>query len=341
LKGALSDLLAREDMRCYPTEEGLLGLVVALSAYREEGTPLYPQVLICDDLAQSLKVLQCTDLTWLGSGDRVAATFLGALKRCAPLCHDGWMLYLERYPDRFEYGVFRAPYSPSALDIGDTIASLLRDGSELRMLFLRQESEKSVELIGPRGGINRVYFSANPDDAAPPREAVNGLIDACCADVESAIREQTVVFMRRTISENLRRCHGTLLAILPCESDDTSFLGTDMVSLSTPIDFPEMLTNHHRSLSDGTLATIRSYASLFGGMLGCDGITVLDSRCRIRAYNLFLKADGDPTAPPSSLVGGARRRTYDRMAGMVDLGNLAACFIESADGTCEVKRSRS
>lgn len=96
LKGTLSDFLKKEDMCCPQTEDGLLELVVALSHYTEEGHPLFPQVVLCDNLDTTLSLLQGSDALTIGLGPRDQSTISFALKRCAPLARGGWVIYIQR-----------------------------------------------------------------------------------------------------------------------------------------------------------------------------------------------------------------------------------------------------
>jgi len=74
LQSEIADILKVEDMACPATMEGLLHVCVALSRYREEGLPLFPEVFICDDAKQVASLIQAQDLIRIGRGPREAAT---------------------------------------------------------------------------------------------------------------------------------------------------------------------------------------------------------------------------------------------------------------------------
>jgi hypothetical protein len=63
-----------------------------LSRYREEGVPLFPQVFICDELEQMVRVLQGRETLRIGDGPRSRETMRRAIKQCAPLAQDGWAI---------------------------------------------------------------------------------------------------------------------------------------------------------------------------------------------------------------------------------------------------------
>lgn len=165
LKGTLSDFLKKEDMCCPKTEEGLLDLVVALSHYTEEGHSLFPQVVLCDDLDTTLGLLQCSDPLRIGFGPRGSSTIALALKQCAPLARGGWVIYVQRLHRKMDYGVFRSPSSPTALDIRDTVQALTQETEHVHIIVANQLAERAVELVGASSGVLHVYLSATPDDA--------------------------------------------------------------------------------------------------------------------------------------------------------------------------------
>ena len=124
LKTAISDLLADSDMTCSETEEALISLIVALADYREEDIALFPQVLICDDLPEVLRVVQGSAPIRIGDGNRSPETMLRALKKCAPLAVGGWAIWVERCEPGFTFGVFREHAVPTAVGLRSTLQDL-------------------------------------------------------------------------------------------------------------------------------------------------------------------------------------------------------------------------
>jgi len=108
LRGAVDDLLDAEAMACLKTQDGLVSIVEALARYREEGRELFPELYVIDDLPAVLRALPGSQHVPIGNGPRDAATMAKALKQCAPLAQDGWVVYIHREPDRFSFGLMRS-----------------------------------------------------------------------------------------------------------------------------------------------------------------------------------------------------------------------------------------
>ena len=176
LKGEISDFLNHEHLQCVNTEEGLLELVVALSDYTEEGHPLFPQIILCEDLATTLKVLQCSDPLKIGTGTRTKSTMMDALKKCAPLARDGWVVFLLRNKDSFDYGVFRSSCLPTAVDVKTSLQDLVGVAGSPQMVLATQLADKAVELVGTCTGVLDIYFSARPSDAVSPSKTIDDIL---------------------------------------------------------------------------------------------------------------------------------------------------------------------
>ena len=126
MKRAISDLLSDACMPCSETEEALLALVVRLADYREEGIPLYPRILIVDDLASALPILGGSSAISLGSGPRGPDTMEQCLKKCAPLTEGGWAIWSSEQRVISATESFASPWFQS-LSISATIRSLHKD----------------------------------------------------------------------------------------------------------------------------------------------------------------------------------------------------------------------
>ncbi|HEU4390192.1 MAG TPA: hypothetical protein VFV34_20490 [Blastocatellia bacterium] len=332
LKGTVSDFLKREGMSCPHTEEALLELIVALSHYTEEGLLLFPQVVLCDELDTTLRLLQGSDPLGIGSGPRGEATIKEALKRCATLARPGWVVFVQRLANDLFYGVFRSPWSPTALEIRDTVRALANDAERPHIIVVNQLADKAVELMGASSGAVYVYLSATPDDAQPPHTAVEALCRSCCADIGADEKEQVLSYVRRTYSLAIQQSHGTLIAVEAC--DEPAPVRGDALMLANKIELSNLVRAHELQRTDETLAALTAYSNLVAGMVATDGIVILDSKAAVLGYNMFITQEVERTESPR-IAGGARRRAYKALCKWVDSQKLRACFIRSSDGASE------
>jgi hypothetical protein len=331
LLGVITEFLADEAMDCIETQKGLVELVVALSSYHEEGVPLFPKVLICDNLTSALGAIRGGEHIEIGVGPKDESTIRHALKKSAPLARGGWVIFIERSAASFRYGVFREPFSPIALDLRDAIADQVADA---HLILVSQIADKVVELVGGRGHRLSIHLSAMRSDCPSPREALLRLVGVCCRD-SGEHKEPLESFMRTALSGALQRGHGALVGVGKQGNLIPQELTSEGLSPAAPVDLLRAVRNDLAEQSPDTLARLMTYASLLEGMLSCDGIVLFNSCGEVVAYNVFVRPPQDNEAPPSTLIGGARRRAFAVLRSLVDSHQLVGAFFRSRDGMSE------
>lgn len=337
--GELFTFLEQEGFECQATTKAVVELVVQLSRYQEEGAVLYPRFVICDDLDLLLREACGAEAIKIGDGPRNAATMRLALKKCAPLARESWVAYVRRTENNlFEFGVFREEGIPTAIDLRDSIISgLISARNSGGVVLVSQVADRVVELVGARTSTLTYHLTGVEPGQPSPLAAIDRLSAAMTRDVtDDKIKERAASFMRSTLSDALRRGHGTLIAIVEVEKTCTE-VTQDSVSLKTSaLDVADAVRVHVQDASERTLTRIFAYARLIEGMLATDGITVFRTDAVITHYNAFVNDPGaESGALPRTVVGGARRRAFRVLKKLVDAGSLVAAFFRSADGGSE------
>lgn len=331
LKSTLSDFLSDAGMTCPHTEEALVATAVTLADYREEGVALYPRLLICDDLAEVLGVVQGEAPLRLGTGPRGSDAMLRALKKCAPLATGGWAVWIRRTAEDFEFGVFREPLAPTGIDVRRTLSDL--PAGSIRALLVAQVAPGTVEVMSPGGVAVQIQMSGVRNDQVSTTDDQDQLAAWFVQDVADAqLREASSSFARAVLHEMLRRSHGTLIAVLDGDDDLPPQLAIDAVLLPEPADLVWLIDLNSRDGSSASLSELLAYSNLLGGMLRSDGIVVLDGRGRVHAFNCFVQTD-TADLQPRDLMGGARHRAYAVLRWLVDQGSLRGVYLQSSDGS--------
>ena len=330
LKRSIGDFLTDADMPCSETEESLIELVVALADYREEGRPLFPRILICDDLASVLRNVQGSASIEIGSSDRKPATIMRALKKCAPLTEEGWAIWVERKPDAFRFGVFREP-APTALDIRSTLLSTAPSES-LRSILIAQFAAGTIELMSTGHAGIRIHLSGQREDQISTDDAQQQIVNWSASGIDDErLRDSYITFMATVLQDLLRKGHGTLVAVVPDGSNAWKKSVSDAVVLPEPVDLAGQLEQHATDPTSSALFELMASVDLVAGMLSSDGITVFDARGRVLAFNWFIRTDTSNLSARESL-GGARHRAFSALTVLVDKGEVRGCYIRSSDG---------
>ena len=337
LTGAVDDFLAEAGMSDPETTEALAEVLVTLSRYREEGVPIFPAVYIGDDLDELLSVLHGRDPIWIGQGPPTPETMRRALKQCAPLGRRGWSIFIVRRPGELRFGVFHG----SAFVLHETPMEWLRACSTRgrRAIGVVQLAENVLELRGSGGVARYVYLSGARVDMPPLPATLGELVRSLTRDVEPDVLIDARTFYRRVFVTAMRDSHGMLVAVLPAEPRSTTGrLFADGLLLADPINIIEQIRTYRRAPSEETASAIQAIADLLQGMMSADGITVLRTDGTIAGFNVFIHHRAPPRRNDQP-VGGARRRTFDALAGEVG-HELVGAFYRSQDGFAEWRGDR-
>ncbi|MFL5356320.1 hypothetical protein [Archangium sp.] len=328
LSDAVASFLHEAGLGAVQVVEPLSELIVTLSRYREEGEPLFPVAFLGDDLQEMLRVLDGKDAVAIGTGPRTRETIQRALKQCAPLGQGRWWsLYVLLVPDGFAYGIFRTDPFPL---VETPLERMRRAGDRsLRMVGVLQLAENVIELRGMGGLYRHIFLSGARAEVTLPTVAMDELSLGLTADVKEPARGLTRDFYRRVLFEAMQASHGTLVAVLPRDSE-SSPLFVDGVMLSEPIDMVARVMRYHESPGVEAASAVSSAAQLLRGMMATDGITVLRSDGFILGYNVFIRHPETLIREPAR-VGGARRRTYEVLCARVGR-ELTTAFFRSQDG---------
>ena len=332
LISASVEFLGQEEMSCLMTQEGLPELISQLLYYKEEGKALYPEIYIFDDIELVKRILPNSQFCYIGSGEKNKATMLKALKKCAPLAENGWVIYILRKEMEFEYGVFRAGTSILSIGISET---LIDDGAdELKAILIHQVAEKLIEVKGIKADSLLVSYGNQESFNSSPINNLLKFIDTIVGRVKPELNDPSINFFKRVFLEVLQKGHGTLACVISSKKKELPKRLSDGIELKTKLCIPDVI---HELLSNNDLqanSKLDGQFYLISGMMQSDGITVFTDNGEVAAYNVFVKHP--EKLANSKTSGGARSRTYLTLCEMIGKG-IESAYIQSQDGKIEVK----
>lgn len=334
LTGAIDEFLAEQGMASPVTAAALAELAVVLSHYREEGTALHPMVFLCEHFDALMRHVEATDALVLGEGPESPECVRRAIKICAPLAQGGWSVFLDREGTSLRFGVFRT----DDFALRETPLEVMRrtEDPSLRAVGMVRVADGVIELRGGKGPSRYVYLSGASTDAAPPGVVSHDLLLSLTRDCDDGIRRDLFTFYRRVLLDVLRAAHGSLIAVVPVgHVHDALF--HDGVFLPTAVDVGARIAAYRATHSETALAAVQGLRALLRGMMASDGVTVLRSDGAIVGFNVFVAHTPTREDRRDAMLGGARRRTFEALVGMVGRG-LVATFYRSQDGRAECSR---
>ena len=329
LSGSLNDLVESSNLgdtgRC-----SLVCEIVSLFAdYKEEGTPLFLDAFVTDNLTTLLKPIPQSQYLRLGTAGCTEDGIKKAVKATAPLVRDCWKMYICPDGSNMEYGVFRDSGHPFnvPIDLG-----LLPSGEAVentKFLRIQRFTRDSVLVSNHLGRRAVIDFTNARPGGNDYGKFVTDLSAKICSDLKPpGISQSCGTYVASLISKAIRQSHGALIAV--AKSRNIPAFLKDCTSLGQPISILKAVEDVRRD--PATLSQLHALEALVCGMFNCDGVVVFNTKAEIIAYNAFVKLKG------TSVVGGARRRAFEILQSKVGRG-IAAAFYQSQDGATGLRSS--
>ncbi len=325
----IGSFLYQEKFPSYPyLREGILDLVDSTSSYREEGEELYPEIFITNKIDSVLETLPFCKNVEIDRQPATVKEFSNALKLCAPLSRNGWVIYINVEETHISYGVVSSEISElSPTFRTQAVGELSQNGDEYCIAYLQNVGNKTVLLKGSEASA-LICLTLNSKGAAHGHE-LEKLCEYITKDVDEHYKEISNSYFEKLIGNALIVGHGNLIGVVKDNEVKISALKArhgDGIFLSKPIDMYELLATSEEEKTREACTSNRLYSSLLESMLNHDGMTVLTTSGKVLGYHVFVKPQGNEE---DGLVGGARTRAFEIMK---QSDCFECCFYKSQDG---------
>ena len=313
---------------CEVTPDGIVALVDEIASYHEEGKELFPHILITTNLSALLKSIPSVQKIVVRVNELCVQEFYAALKLCAPLAVDGWVVFLEiNVPNKtIKSGLLSTELSETSPSLHrQLIGDMASNGVEYPFVYISNIGHRTVLIEGLKEKI-AVSLSLKAI-----QDISSGFAKPLAANVAKktppAIRDTFEFYMEKLLNTALKECHGTLVAVVEDDKPSIDFLKTcleDGTYLEEPIDLALFVVNSEQEKSREASTMVRIYSRIIHNMINLDGITILSSAGKVLGYHCFVKQGDSKDAP-----GGARSRAYEAM---VSSKAFVCCLYKSQDG---------
>ena len=330
---SLPNALARE----------LLLFLSKACSYEEESNKIKPSIIIGSNLQSNefTSITQSTAVCFVN--ELIARTNLSnRLKSILPFCNNGWRVFIDIIEDSISYGIMRSFNGPSGLNIVDILANLESDEKEsLNANYALIDIINSYEIhLKGNDALYKIDFRLEEDDY--DSELARRMF---CEDILSHYRSEDSkpkIAYEKVVDLFSQKLHGSICFVVKHDYTLPDTILADGIFLENPIDIYTVLAddlNENMSASDiryiiSSHEKYHALTGLFLEMLNIDGITIVDNRGRIRAYNVFIKPDADAA---STVSGGARRRAAKYLEKQLN-PNYIGVYFQSQDGTATYER---
>lgn len=312
---------------------GILEMVNLISDYHEEGNALYPEILVTNNL-DFFKTIPNKEVV-IKEAELTTSEFKNAIKLCAPLAINSWIIFIEVKNGKIKYGITNAEMSETSPSIYHQTVGRLKvaEYNDITIAYIRNIGQKNVELAGLK---NRLFISLTLEE---PKDIGSSEIQMLSKNIAQECDENYKInietFFEKVIDDALKNGHGNLIGVV----QDTPEVITELkeripskegIYLITPIDFGTLIMESENSTDSEASTALKVHASILKSMLNHDGITIISNKGRIIGYHILIK---DFVKEGDKVIGGARSKAFKSMENC-EMFNF--CFYKSQDGNVKI-----
>lgn len=325
-----------------PLYNELLVFLSKACTYEEEEHKVRPSIIIGNNLLDD-QVTRLTQATMIPLVKEclTETRLIKRLKSMLPFCNNGWRVFLNLDDETLTYGIVRNFNGPAGLSIDDILTNMsISDKESLGINFVLVDIASNFEIL-----LKGIADICTIDFRLIDETSNSGAQTTFCEDLLSACEgdiSKVAAAYRKTIGLFSQKLHGSICMIIRHDHTLPDDILKDGIFLETPLDIYPILAedlNDKQALQDisFTISSHEKYhafTGLFIEMLNIDGITIVDNRGRIRAYNVFVSPDATGT---ENLAGGARKRAANFLLKQKN-PNYLGVYFQSQDGMSSYER---
>lgn len=320
-----SFLYEEQFKRCDITKHGILEIINLISDYHEEGIKLHPEIVITNNLEL---ITQIPNNQILIKETKLTQTeFKNAIKLCAPLTKDNWVVFIEVADEQIKYGVINANISETSFSLYEQIVGELKQEFD-GVAYLRNIASKTVELIGSKGTNCRIYLNLEEINESVEGEIVENFAECIVSDLDKKHKVKVKNYFEKMLDDTLKSSHGNLIAVIKStnlQAIENSLQGG--IFLNDPIDFSKLISTLEDEQTIDNSTKLRQFSTLAKEMINQDGISLFTTDAKLIGYHHLVKSS-DTEDDVDKPTGGARSQAFESIKAL----SFNACLFRSQDG---------
>ena len=315
----------------------LINFVSRMCFYEEEGAKLRPTILFTNKMETLIKSVGNT-IKQVIFEDENENMFRSRMKALTPFSSHKWNIYVQLNSNgSVEYGIYRSLNSIKEHNFNTNLflnEELKARSNSVFAFLIESISSSNILFRNLKGEDMNLNFSLENRKMLDFNEEVKEFVDASFSKLKTTKKKlnELKILYQNTFKNCFRQIHGCICVVVDKDYVDNGFFG-DGIWLSHPIELSKLFMQS-TSYSETKL---ESYSELFMDMLNYDGITIVDNKGRIRAYNVFVESD---SGKESNIVGGARKRAAFTVINS-KVKKIVGVYFQSQEGEIFYNRNRN
>ncbi|WP_316795096.1 hypothetical protein [Pedobacter agri] len=309
-------------------QSGVVDIINLISDYYEEGKALYPEVLLVNDLKFLEPIVH--KIIPISSSSLTPDDFKLAIKLCAPLAVNGWLIFVEIKNECISYGLVSAEIDETSPSMySQTVGELKGSIGKYAAAYIKNVGQKAVEVAVVSSRLIVELSLEEPKDYS--QNEVHKLCVAITEKCDEHIKIKLKTYLEKLLDETFKIGHGNLVGVINDDEENITNIKDQLkvsggIYLEQPVNFETLLLQVDQNKDSQSSTDLRLHASLLSSMLNHDGITIISNKARIIGYHLLIDTyinDGD------KINGGSRSKAHLSMS---NSGFFEFCFYKSQDG---------
>ncbi len=275
-----------------------------LATYEEEGEKLRPNIVFTNNVDYVTKAIPDCYRIAMFTDPITEIKFNYRIKKLAPFCKHGWMIFVNIKETEITYGIWKALNSIKEESLIKQIfnnAVLKERVDKVELVHVEPINNYTVNLNSLKGAQLSINNSLDETKITDWESEIKQFVDASFSKLRTTTKKlQEIKTMYENVFDSVfKTIHGALCVVVDKDYEDNGFF-SDGVWLKEPISFSKLFLRS-KTYNESKLT---AFCELFMDMLDYDGIVVVDNAGRIRAYNVFVESN----TRNINVVGGARKR---------------------------------
>lgn len=315
----------------------LINFVSRLCFYEEEGTKLRPTILFTNKIDTLIKSVGNT-IKQVIFEDENENMFRNRMKALSPFSAHKWNIFIQLNANgSVEYGIYRSLNSIKEHSFNTNLflnEELKARSNSVFAFLIETISSSNILFRNLKDEEMNLNFSLENRKLLNFNEEIKEFVDASFSKLKTTKKKLNDIktLYQNTFENCFRQIHGCICVVVDKDYVDNGFFA-DGIWLNHPIEFSKLFMQSN-SYSETKL---ESYSELFMDMLNYDGITIVDNKGRIRAYNVFVESE---SGKESNIVGGARKRAAFTVINS-KAKKIVGVYFQSQEGEIFYNRNRN
>jgi len=310
-------------------KKNLFEFLPSLFNYEEEGEKLNFNILIIQEFGITSKKLASFLFQELIIIEKSKLHLKKHIKSIAPFSKNGWNIFISIEETNYIFGIYKDFSGLEAVPLTDVLKSRYIEISKI---------DKDIIEFQNKSKLLYLHLSiVNKDISINRKSNVLALIEMATSSIP---QNDNIDIFKKNLSNFLfqafEKIHGTIIVIVDADEILADNFDNGII-LKTPINLFNEYNNYIKNCSSDD-SVIQKYYSLMGLLsvaLDIDGITILNTKSEIIAYNIFI--DNDKSSVDTSVVNGGARKRAAYSIEHSDILGAKGLYFQSHDGDSNFK----